>query len=278
MTPSEAFDSWASARLIPEERFSAAYGASTPAQRARIKRVCAVCWEFFSPEPRTRIERRERLGRGEERLSVVEPCNRVIVAAPAAAAPPRVLAALVPAMTRRTGGVEMIFYGQEEVADEMLLALELAGQEFALSLSSNELDTFFELAARTDDPGHTAVLSLGETASEAARRAGFAPWQAPAAGRVGVLQTDRDPFDLDIVGWANRGARVEVVDGNHACVAEFAAAGYEVAYVPRAVHPAVVEACPIVVCPGAEDLWLWPGLTRETFERRKVALCVGEQR
>ncbi len=269
---------------VADAAFAAAYARVSDRHRSLIKTglagVYAACG---GPMP---VNRRESVGLGHDlgltRLDA--PLDfAVVVCGRSFASPARLAAAVIPALCARVPEVAAVRVGNRWPRP-LLVALELCGVETACQVGSRSLPGLWDaLAAR----GHGAVVFL-DGVSPPADVAGLRLFSARVRGRAGIFPGPDAAFDREALAFAHpdlafgvHGAADAPAEGPfQAAPGSLAAAGglgYDAVYVGRDRLEQALDVAPLVLGPGRETFWLWPGLSPEAFRRRRVAAVVDDR-
>jgi hypothetical protein len=209
----------------------------------------------------------------------------VLFLGPGFASPARCLAALLPALLAGVPHVAVARVAEDASPwpAPVLAGLELAGQELAFALSPGQAQ---ELAAELEGccaPG--ALLGLGWGAGQGADGPELLRWSAPE-WRVGAWAPAGD-WDWPGLAMAQAGCACEVwlppkADAAPAEAAglpvrrggwdDFLAAGHAARLVPPELARDALDAgARLVLTPGLEGCWAWPGLTPHRFTHTGLA-------
>lgn len=254
------------ARLVADAVFSRAYDALVPEERAVIKtaiaRMAAVCGAEDVVAGQCAVSMRQgfRLHRSFRPASWA-----VVLWDGAYAGPGRVLAALLPAILAGVSPVVAcrVRGDASPFPEALLAALELAGQELVADAGPEEAVAFVEACCKADPRGRLVLLgrdpAFGDICRFAAEYGTPALWYA-APVRIGIAAASfATPLSHDHLRFAQPDAEVipfegDVSQGN--CTAVFCA---------EEAVPAYCDAVPLVLSPGNEAYWAWPGLGRGFF-------------
>lgn len=267
---------------LDDSVFAAAYSRVTPENRALLKTCIARLYDWYGPSriAASAIDHSWKQGFASRTLSC--PRQRCALFFDASTGPAALLAALVPALAAGVGQVAAIFVGQGDPSDAVLTALELAGQELVLVVVPDQVQ---ELAALNHGP-EGCIVTLGGVAALFKDIPGPV-WAGPLKRRLGIWLEAEYPVDLSAVAFAHPDAAVTVMGGKTArpegflfqdgTFDDFLAVGFHALLVPSAkVHAALERAC-LVLGPGQEGCWLYPGLSPDHFITRRIAWQSGGQ-
>ena len=276
--------------LLNDRLFARAYSRTDPAVRAWVKTLAAGLHPLMDPHGLSTRFGHSAWDSGFSLDTRATPVAAVALfldqtldspAQAAAAALPAVLAGAAATVAVRLGP------GAGK-ADAVLASLELCGLEHVCRLDrAGALGLLDHLSAL---PGGAATLFLGsgrtlrDLAARAAVLPGLVRWQREPVVRIGVFDPDRT---LDLAAlrlmhpsarlevWPRRGKAVGLPAGALARGGTFPAfleQGYSAVCVPRDLIPAALERSLLVLGPGAEGCFAWPGLVPGLFLRRGLAL------
>ncbi len=299
MKDTDVFPQWLLDAACGDEAFDAAYAGLPGERRAWIKKTAAQLFEMA--------------GAGAMRSSGLEQCwtqgfcsvraaapldGAVLLLDPGCRSAARVAAAALPAVASGATPLAVCLGG--DPAPDALAALELCGLETVAVLDGDGFARLVEHAMQRQ--ARLGVLVLGgDSASEDAAALAFAapgldvwtPWTFPAPGAVPDLAAwagDGADWDLDLIAWAHAGHAVAVWNAPdlpesgglpEGMVAEqggfdaFLGAGHRALIVPAARLDEAARFADLVLGPGQEACWAWPGLDAGFFLRRRLCLCGG---
>lgn len=258
-------------RLVPDDRFAAAYDAVSEADRARLKLCIARLHALYAPQQVSRSRTVRVFDQGFACATSESPLAfAVVLAGQEAVSPAKLLAACVPALC--AGVRQVLAVLPPEPGDALLAALELAGVEDALVLGGGAEELLPHLA-KISEPG--MLLSL------ASPLAGCDDWPharwSPSArecgpARFGIALPENSETGQQIahqlellhpecrLGWE--------VDPSGPF------AGWDVLV---AEDVAEAAGCALVTDPVHAGVWVWPRLTPELFRTRRIALAARER-
>lgn len=252
---------------VDDALFAHAYDAVSEGDKAAFKRCVAAHFAAMPPQAATRFERTV-LRDGLTVSRRLSPADAVLVLLPdAPVSPLKLLAALMPALTRGAGATAVVRPEGSAWEDGVLTALELAGQEDVFAPSQTAVTRFFSDAAKA---GRTAVvIDLAQGASGFAVPAGIRVWRAPAVPALAVFfaqdgGTEPDTGflarmhpDSRLTAW-NGPRRVKGVPARTGSLDDMLAARPDAAVVPVEAVDAVSRRLPLTLGHGCEALWFWP--------------------
>ncbi|EPR30730.1 hypothetical protein dsat_1452 [Alkalidesulfovibrio alkalitolerans DSM 16529] len=272
-------------RRVPDSAFARAYEAVDDSCMAALKTAIAGLFAMYPPRPGdAQKPRRQEWSLGWLDASFKEtPLDFVIFLLPdSPISPLKLLAALVPA---RTSGVRQVIVVRREAAkweDEVLVALELAGQE-AVHVCDDSMETRIAKSLG-------ASKSLGVVVDMAGDWAGFA--QTPAvrcvrlaqAAPLGVFYEGPEEFALRMISrlhpdsgitvW-NAPRKVRGMRHRSGDFETFLTQPYAAAFVPCHLRECAASRFPLTLCPGAETFWWWPRLLPADFSACRLSLLSG---
>lgn len=266
---------------LGDAAFAAAYARVGDRQRAWIKTGLAALYAACSGPAALSEDRQSRLGYDLLFREREIPLDFVLVACAAPfASPARLAAAVMPALCARVPEVAAVRVGGAW-PKPLLTTLELCGVESAFRLGRRD---FAGLGRELAGRGTGALVLLDGLAAPRDLPDAVLPRIARTTGRVGVFPEDGAAFDWDALAFAQPDLTKCVHAG--ACpdregftpaagaLAEAADLGYAAVYAAETRHEAGLAAAPLVLGPGRETVWLWPGLTPRTFRRRLLSVGV----
>ncbi|MCC8193064.1 MAG: histidinol dehydrogenase [Deltaproteobacteria bacterium] len=253
-------------RLVPDDVFAEAYDVLTPGERAVIKtaiaRMAAVRGVAHSASRRAATDMRQGFSLHESRGPVAW---TVVLWDEAYAGPARVLAALVPAMLAGVPDILTcrVVRDGTPFPKPVLAALELAGQELAAECGPEDA---LDLAAHCCGQnargrlillGRDAVYAdIGRIAAE--RDTPLLRYGAPV--RIGIAaSTFAAPVSNDSLRLAHPDAALVPFEG------DAAQGAFSAVFCAEAAVPGYLGSAPLVLTPGNEAYWSWPGLSRNFF-------------
>lgn len=262
---------------VGDAAFAAAYARLPARERAWIKTGLAAQFAAYGGPWPVQAERRTALGHDLTFLCREEPLDFVLVACAAPfASPARLAAAVVAALCARVPEVAAVRIGGAW-PKALLTTLELCGVESVFRLGVRALAGLSrELAAR----GRGALVLLDGPRLPAAFAPEMPVLPARTAGKIGVFAEPGTDFDWDALAFAQPDLTVCVHGGPcpdrprftaaEGGLAEAAALGYDAVYVAAARLETALGAAPLVLGPGRESCWLWPGLGPAAFRRQHL--------
>ncbi len=280
-----ALPAWLQDHLTDEALFVEAYDQATPRRRAWMKTCISRLHAWCGEELSTAGDRRTKWKQGFSSREFVRPLDwALVLLGPAEASPVRVLAAGLPALFAGVADVSVVRVGEQGLpwAPDLLAALELAGLETVACLEAEKLGQLIE-----ESSGHGAVVSLGPAAPKGLVAHGF--WSPRRPTSVGVwFDSNEIPPDLERLAWAHPDIPIEVwsttgtpklprgLKARTGDFKEFLGAGHFAAVAPQRLANTAQEHFPLVLGPGSEGCWLWPGLDMGFFQYRSVFWTTNE--
>ncbi len=274
-------------RRLDDGVFAQAYASISPTRRALLKSCIA---SLYAMRPGTAVRDRQSVdgyGPAGSVLFRQAPLAWTLVVTDGAfASPARLLAACLPALCARIPHVAVLRAGAGSPWPlPLALALELAGVEDVfdapgLDATGSEREALCaDLRNRLGpglvvDLGAKPFLSPGDAAQDVFR---------PGAGRgLGAYAPEGTHWDFETLAFAHPDRPIEVYgpgyDGRPGCAAmpggfeDMLAKGYEAVYAPAPLAAKALRRVPLVLTPGREAFWFWPGLVPERFLDRRAAL------
>jgi hypothetical protein len=274
---------WALDHAVDDEAFAAAHDALSALERARIKQTLARMFAVHAPAVPLRQSRAAGFDPDVAAVcrTMPRPCALVAIG-PDFASPARLLAACLPALRARVGGVAVVRVdGGGAWPQPLLAALELCGVETAFSLSSRQAARLFAETGAAMPGG--AVVDFGPAGRIADP---FHRLPAAACGEIGVWRPSARAFDLEALAFAQAGSRVTVwgrtaglpegLEAGEGDFAAFLSRGYEAVFVPQGKALAALDAengPELVLGPGMECFWACRGVSTAAFARTRTAFA-----
>lgn len=262
---------------VPDATFAAAYARVADRERAWIKTglagIYAACGGPLEPGCR-----QERLCGHDLRLGWVErPLDFVLVVCGASfTSPARLAGAILPALCARVPEVAAVRVGGAW-PKPLLTTLELCGVESVFRLG---LRAFSGLGRELAGRGRGAVIVLDGVVRPSWDVPGVRVLAARLDAPLGVFPGPDAAFDWEALAFAHPDATFRVHGPSCPDGAPFAAAagglaeagdlGYAAVFVGEADVDAALGVAPLVLGPGRETFWLWPGIAPETFRHKRL--------
>ena len=242
-----------------------AYGELAPELRARLKSQIAFLHHCLGESPAWNEQRRPWLDRVLTRRE--QPLDWALFGISGDyASGPGLLAALLPAVLAGCAneGRELLVCrlpGSGVLPLELSAALELLGQEQLFELAAPEFVALAaELNAKSGQSGRGRVVLLGETEDRPPVGGHVLP------GRVTIVVDPDCGADLDLLRWAQPDARI--VAAGPGCIVEGNSWLALLTDRPDA-YPLTPN---LLLAPGNEALWLWPGLDPALFRAHTAGI------
>jgi len=262
---------------LGDAAFAAAYARVADRERAWIKTGLAGLYAACGG-PLPALRRQELLCGHDLRLGLTDrPLDFVLVVCGASfTSPARLAGAVMPALCAGVPEVAAVRLGGVW-PKPLVTTLELCGVESVFRLGVRAFSGLgAELAAR----GRGAVVLLDGVATPAWPSGGPILVPARLDGPIGVFPGPDAAFDWEALAFAHPDATIRVhapsapegapfvaADGG---LAEAADSGYAAVFAGEADLDAALGAAPLVLGPGRETFWLWPGITPETFRQKRL--------
>lgn len=272
-------------RRVPDSAFARAYETVDDACMAALKSAIAALFAIFPPKPgNARSPRRREWSLGEGDVSLVTaPLDFAVFLLPdTAVSPLKLLAALVPA---RTSGVERIVVVRREAAeweDELLVALELAGQEDVYTCDAR-LEARIVTALGASKARGIVVDMAGDWNDLVTAHAILCVPLAHAAP-IGVFCDGPEEFALRTISRLHPDSRVTVWNAPRKVrgmrhrsgdFEAFLAQPYVAAFVPSHFRERAASRFPLTLGPGSEAFWWWPRPLPADFSASRLSLVRG---
>lgn len=280
---------WLEPRKVDDQDFSRAYAAVTDSRRALLKTCIARHLSWIETGDLQRVASRRCFRQGFTVFRHSSPAKGLILALSSGVrSPARLLAAVLPAVAAGVGELAVVLpVDQPEREEPLLTALELAGCESVFRAGTAARERLFcETAAAGCD---VRMVSMGESPEGMA-----ADMQQLVSGgrvvllpglslRVGLWWDEDDPLDIEAVSWAHPDLAIECWNG----AAEGLPQGwirregtwerclnccYDALFVPTAKVEEATSGADLVLGPGHEGCWAWPGLTSDRFLIHRIGL------
>lgn len=272
-----SFPAWLDARLVADSAFGAAYDALTPQQRACIKTGIArmVALEGGG-HPAAELSHRS-MRQGFSLHAQTGPADwAVVMWDPARAGASRILAALLPAMLAGVPNILACCVAEDGTAvpAPILAALELAGQELVAVLPPEDILTLAshccESGAFAQTTGRLVLLGAHPIFSDAARIAAGRdiPCRRMAAHiRIGVaVSSFTKSAHADDVAFVHPDAALVPFEG------DVAGDGFSALFCAPERAAGYLDAAPLVLTPGNEGFWRWPGVDAAFFRETRLGI------
>lgn len=287
---------------VDDALFQRAYNAVPDTHRAWLKRCIAQLWEHYSM--RSPVGARETCEtlthhsglmatQGQRPLSWC-----LLLLDETLISPARLLAAALPPLLAGVEHVQVVRLcaRKKPWPPALLAALELAGVEQVAQCPAQDSGELFQSLVQTPRSGVVLMpqplRSLARNIwLDLAQAPGCHLWQPVFSGRAAVLAQDPGAasWDLDILTWSQPDLMVDVwyeegPDGLAAaaplpggwCVRRGGLAAllqetYDLILAPGQHHAEALRKAPLVLGPGQEGCFIWPGLTPCIFQQSAAA-------
>ncbi|MBF0513961.1 MAG: histidinol dehydrogenase, partial [Desulfovibrionaceae bacterium] len=199
--------------LVPDDRFAAAYDATTPMQRGWLKTTVRYLFELHHDHRRGEATQSASYAGGFAVSRLARPKDFALVLTPGpTAAPARLLAAALPALLAGVPEVAVASL-DGKLSGPALTALELAGLETALETTPARFAELVRGLGETSARGLILLLAPGALKPGIAAALASSPnievWSAPPP-RLAVLAAPRTRWDYAALALAHGGSPVEV--------------------------------------------------------------------
>lgn len=267
-----AFPGMVENRLVADGAFAEAYDAVTPEERAVVKtaiaRMAAACGPAEAMETHSVTAARE----GFRLHAHSRPAPwAVILWDGAYAGPTRVLAALVPAMLAGVPDILACRVGNGgEFPKPLLAAMELAGQELVADCSPEEAADIAAHCGAADSNGRLVLLGRNaafDRIAAAALERGTEVRRYAAPVRIGVAASSfTTPTLDDFLRFVHPDAALVPFEGNAA------QGNFSAVYCAEDTVTEYLGLSPLVLCPGNEGFWRWPGVNRDFYRADSLGI------
>ncbi|MFP5239310.1 MAG: hypothetical protein ACLGQW_05715 [Acidobacteriota bacterium] len=252
---------------VGDGRFARAYARTGDLGRSIIKTCIAGAFETADPQTPARTLAAGVYPSGNARrvLKGLRPWYALVLGQEVQA-PAQVVAAVLPAMARRIPLVAVLRPGVSAPwPDGVLTALELCGVENVFAPPLKELSGCLEALASLG-PGGMACLGGAALWSRVRDAAETVHWLRPP-GSLGVLESGTQ-WDMEAVAVAHAGVPLARLKS----WGEAAHGSLDAALATPGQAP---DWCPLILEPGREAMWEWPGLPDALFHQTRVQLGRG---
>ncbi|MFW5791129.1 MAG: hypothetical protein ACOCVU_00570 [Desulfohalobiaceae bacterium] len=280
---------WLEPRKVADQDFSLAYAAVADSRRALLKTCIARHLSWIETGDLQRVASRLDYRQGFTVFRRSSPAEGLILAlAPGVRSPARLLASVLPAVAAGVEELAVVLpVDQPDREEPLLTALELAGCECVFRADTAARDRLFcETAAAGCD---VRMVSMGESPEAMA-----ADMQQLVSGgrvmllpglslRVGLWWDEDDPLDIGAVFWAHPDLAIECWNGPAEGVPQSwirregtwkgcLDCRYDALYVPTGKVEGAASCAHLVLGPGHEGCWAWPGLQSDRFLIHRIGL------
>jgi len=276
--------------FLDDRLFARAYARTPAVVRAWVKTLSAGLYPLMDPHGLTVRSGSALWDNGFSLDTRAVPVDAVVLFLDRTLdSPAQAAAAALPAVLAGAGGAVAVRVGPGGGrADAVLAALEICGLERVCRLDrAGALELLDHLSGL---PGGAATLFLGsgrtlrDLAGSVAGRPGLGLWRRDPVNRIGVFDPERS-LDLAALRLMHPSADLEVwplpdevpdlplgARPRNGSLTDFLGQGYPVVCVSRDLVALALERAPLVLGPGAEGCFAWPGLVPGLFLRRGLAL------
>ncbi|MFP4392409.1 MAG: hypothetical protein ACLFPG_06110 [Desulfohalobiaceae bacterium] len=276
--------------LLPEESFAEAYQALESLERAYLKQCIAQVFAWYGASSLLHQEQTRQWEQGFSSLHRSRPWPWVLILVqPEMRAPAPLVAAVLPALL--AGSAEIIVLQSSEQASwplAQLCGLELAGLELVGAVAPDMQKDLLQGLNEKNGPGLVLHLGHGFQGMELVsgldsggqRLALFVPskagiWQdSTVKWDFQALHTALPDLELeDYVPQEYFASRAGMGDSAEALgLEESQKKDWGLLFVPEHMQQQALEQARLVLCPGQESCWIWPGLQACLFQRSGLAL------
>ncbi len=269
---------------VADSLFAEAYEGVGDRRRSVLKKWIARLYLFWGRErvrSRTDIQHWDQ---GDMTRATTQPLAwTLFVLSPDFSSPAQLLAALLPALL---AGVPRVLVVREEngalFPAELLVAMELAGQEGVLEMGGRDICGLVRTARSTRLPGR--VCRLGSSSLDASLQEllpGNTLWMPGAVTRAGIWFDADRAWDRETLAWTLPdtvfSAGGDIPPDTSApemipyagTLTDFMNEGFDALYLPSPDASAGIL-CPRVFGPGQEGGWIWPDLAPSAFMHTTV--------
>jgi hypothetical protein len=272
--------------LVGDDRFQAAYDATSPRQRGWLKTGISHLFEIYHDHRCGEALESASYAGGFAVSRLGRPKDFALILTPGpTAAPMRILAAALPALL--AGVPEVAVAGLDgPFSDAALTAMELAGLETALETTQAKFAKLARSLGETSAQGLILLLAPGEIKPDIlatlARCPNILVVSAPPP-RLAVLAAPRTSWNFEALALAHGGTPIEVYGPALSglpdnCIpragglAELIEARPQAAFLPENALRRAFGRVPLVFGPGRESCFIWPELTPSLFATQCLAV------
>ena len=271
-----AFPDWTEDFLVADAAFAAAYDACASEERAALKtaiaRTATVCGVAGDVSHRVRVMRQ-----GFSLREISCPASwTILVLDGVQTGPARMLAALMPAILAGVPDILVcrVVRDSTPFPQGLLAALELAGQERVMECGPEDALALVSSCCKQDARGRLILLGRDDVFAEVARMA--AERDTPllrygAAVRIGIAASSfATPVPDAGLCFAHPDATQVRVDG------DIAQGGFSAVFCAETAVQQYLGTVSLVLSPGNEAYWVWPGLSRDFFTETVQGVSNGD--
>lgn len=272
-----SFPHWLDAHLVTDSAFGAAYDALTPQQRACIKTGIARMAAVEDGGHPAAEQSHRSMRQGFSLHAQTRPADwAVIMWDSARAGASRILAALLPAMLAGVPNILACCPAEDgrAVPGPILAALELAGQELVAVLPPEDILTLVahccESGTSSQIAGRLVLLGAHPVLGDAARIAAGrdTPCRRMAMRtRVGIeASLFAKPALSEYLTFMHPDASLASFEG------DAAEGGFSALFCAPERAAGYLGAAPLVLSPGNEGFWRWPGIDAAFFRETSLSI------
>lgn len=274
-------------RKVPDSAFAHAFASVDGDGMAILKRSIARLFSVHPPEsgasPWSRRQTwTDSLG---DIAQFSAPLDFAAILLPrTVVSPVKLLAALIPA---RTAGISQVVVLRPEAASwepDVLVALELAGQEDVYGFDDGLKARILANLRKTNARG--IVLDMSGEWDEISPLPNILRIRLDLAASIGVFLDGPDGFDLRVIArlhpdspitvW-NSSRKVRGMRHRSGDFESFLGQSYAAAFVPRHLADSALSRVPLTLSPGSEFFWWWPRPVQADFRVHGLCLTAGAQ-
>ncbi|WP_319544157.1 hypothetical protein [uncultured Pseudodesulfovibrio sp.] len=275
--------------VVDDTLFARAYRETPARHRALIKTCIARLYDWYGGGKELGGKVACAWRGGFESIHAFQPVDFCVVLCDATlVSPARLLAGLVPALACGVSSVLVVRLGDGAWSHSLLTALELAGQEMAVDMTTDQARQFLTDLSSSNASG--LVVDLGVNAEEVDVRVAVAgkvgTYTPTFDGNISVWMDESQPVDLEALAFAQPDVSCTVYgadvylpadnffyDGDD--IQSFLTTTGDAAFVPVSRVNDVLPKYRIVLSPGHEGCWVWPDLRPEHFHIHRTAWTIG---
>ncbi len=273
MLDETVFPDWLEPLLVSDDVFGSAYEAVDPQARAWMKTAIATQHACHGARSVQWGRQEQHWRQGFVTVGESRPVAwTVLLLSESSVSAIRMLAGLMPALLAGVSDVLVVRVADEATPwpQDLLAALELAGQELAVTLPSGRVA---DLAASMAEQGAGRWLCLGAPAASllpVQESPQQAIWREPQHAALAVAG---DVVDTSLLAWAHPDLRLERLSGGDETLTAALESGDYAAFAGDTEFLDVVpDSVPLMLGPGQEGCWLWAGLAPDWFLQHRISL------
>ncbi|MFO8031850.1 MAG: hypothetical protein R6U22_04835 [Desulfohalobiaceae bacterium] len=274
--------------LLPEQSFTEAYLGLQDLERAYLKQCIAQIFAWYGASTALQQEQRLHWEQGFTSLSRSRPWPWVLILVqPGMRAPAPLLAAALPALLAQSKEV-IVLQSAEQASwtPAQLCGLELAGLELVGAAASTLQQELLQGLQEQNGPGLVLELGHGQKglgfSYSLGSRGQYLALSVPL--QAGIWQDSTVQWDLQALRTAHPDLELESCrprvesgpgpgEAPETSGAEgFLQKGWELLFLPDSMQGQALEHARLVLGPGQEACWIWPGLEACLFQSRALAL------